>query len=129
MESEEYPYQREWKARKEGNSLGCLALFVIIPLIFLVRHFSEALPNYFGEILFFLFMLTAFVFMIFDKGGWKCPRCKQDFDYRKRIIPAKNCIHCELPIYFGSTFFFDYWGTVQGKEQIQKVKEQEYLKK
>jgi hypothetical protein len=69
-------------------------------------------------------MAVVVVLMLFDKGGWKCPRCKLQFDYRKRTIPTKYCINCELPIYYGSTHFFDYWGTEQGNKLIEKVRKQ-----
>jgi hypothetical protein len=55
MENEKYPYQKEWKNRREGNALGCLMILIIIPAIAFGRDYLPELPNYVGGIAFILF--------------------------------------------------------------------------
>jgi hypothetical protein len=125
MENEEYPYQEEWESYRDGNALGCLLVPVIIGLILLWRHFSPQLPDYIGGVLFVVFMVIVFIQSFFYQGGWKCPRCREDFDHQKRIKPTKKCVHCGLPIYYGSSYFYDHWGTEQGNDLIEKVRKKE----
>jgi hypothetical protein len=123
MPEEITKYQKEWDERRQSNSLGCLILLIIVPLFLLLRNFFTRLPDYFSVIFFIAFMLALLISMFFDKGGWKCPRCGQDFDYRRRMVPTKKCIECSLPIYYGSSHFYDYWGSERGNDLAQKVKE------
>ena len=126
MPEEIAKYQKEWDEYKEGNSLGCLSVLILIPLFLLLRHFlPPQMSDYFGIILFIAIGFGILISIFSQKEGWKCPRCGQLFDYAERIVPTKKCIHCELPIYYGSSHFYDYWGTEKGNDLAQKIKEGE----
>jgi len=116
-------YQKEWETYKQRNSLGCLFVLILIPLILILRSFLPQMLDYFSQFLFFGFILAFLLFMFFDEGGWKCPRCKRPFDYRRRITRAQKCINCGLPIYYGSSYFFDYWGIEQGSKLDIQIKD------
>jgi hypothetical protein len=124
MPEETAKYQKEWDDYKERKASGCLVVLPIVPLILLLRYFLPEMPDYVGGILFVAFAFFVFISLLFDKGGWKCPRCGQMFDYRRRrIAPSKKCINCKLPVYYGSSYFYDYWGTEKGSDWAQKIKE------
>ncbi|HLL99617.1 MAG TPA: hypothetical protein VK400_01065 [Pyrinomonadaceae bacterium] len=123
MPEEISKYQTEWDDYKEGNSLGCLLVLIIVPLILLLRYFLPQMPDYFSVILFIVFAFVIFISNFSENDGWKCPRCRQRFDYRKRIVPTKKCVECKLPIYYGSSHFYDYWGTEKGNDLARKIKE------
>lgn len=122
MPEETSKYQKEWDGYKERKSLGCLIALIIIPVFLLLRYFLPQLPDYFGGILFVAFVFAVFISMFF-KGFWKCPRCGHAFDYGKRTVPAKKCIECNLPLYYGSSYFYDYWGSEQGNDLTRKIRE------
>lgn len=124
MPEETTKYQKEWDSYKQGNSLGCLIALIIPPVFLLLRYFLPELPDYFGGILFIAFVFAVYISIFFDKGGWKCPRCGNAFDYGTRIAPAKKCVDCSLPVYYGSSYFYDYWGTEQGNDLARKTREE-----
>ena len=60
---------------------------------------------------------------------WRCPRCKKFFAaidaldaLIRRAWLIKQCRNCQLPKYYGSKYFTDYWGTEKADEFSQRIK-------
>lgn len=129
MATEEYQFQKAWDRYKIQQSLGCFSIIIIVGVIFTLKQIPAYYSQIFG-ILFFLFLLIC-VAWYFYKGFWKCPHCKKDFKkyWKGSGMPSKYCENCKLPIYYGSSYFFDYWGMEKGKELIEKIEQGKGIKK
>jgi hypothetical protein len=125
--NEKYPFQKEWYEYKRQRSFGCLTIVLIFLVFFLTRRFAPNFQQLIG-ILFIVFIIGNLVWLLI-KGSWKCPRCKRDFhNYLSKRYPLKYCEHCNLPQYYGSSYFFDYWGVEKGNELIKKNEQVEVKK-
>lgn len=127
MSEETTKYQKHWKDYKNRQSDGCLLGLIIIPAVVAIIVVSRNDPAYSNALAFVIFVIIGGLILLrsfnyISDNDWKCPRCQQDFDYSKRRF-VKNCINCGLPIYYGSSYFYDQWGTEQGNELAQKVKD------
>lgn len=120
MANDRYAYQKEWDRYKMQQSFGCLSIIVLVIIIFILKQ----LPIYYSQIFSIIsfFILLACLGWYAHKGFWKCPRCKKDYKkyWKGSGMPSKYCENCSLPIYYCSSYFFDYWGTEKGNELIEK---------
>jgi hypothetical protein len=121
---ENYPYQKEWEEYKNKGKLGCIGLVILLGSVVYFRQY-DAFNNYVPLILFPI-LFTVVIVSFFKDLNWKCPRCKKAFNPKKGIAAwlQKNCVNCDLPLYFGSNYFLEYWETERAKELVEKNKEQ-----
>lgn len=123
-------YQEEWEEYKDEKSVGFVFVLVGIPIFAGIIYFSRNYPQFSKyiqiilPIVFVILLLSALFFELYG-NRWKCPRCQQDFRPRKGFGAAigRNCINCNLPLYYGSPYFYDEWGIEKGKEIAKLIAE------
>ncbi|MCU1289372.1 MAG: hypothetical protein JWN60_1601 [Acidobacteria bacterium] len=123
MSEEIKKYQRQWEHYQDKKGQGCLMAIIILPALGALVYISRNFPHYSSEALFgiiVVFGISAVVYFYME--NFKCPRCKMNFDYRKTNTPTEKCINCKLPIFYGSSYFFDYWGMERGSNLIEENK-------
>jgi hypothetical protein len=120
-------YQAEWSDYDDRKAKGCAGLFIVIPvfavIVYLVRSYQE-----FGKYLFVALFVIGGVYFLATLGrnsGFKCPRCGSNFDPSRRMMSARYCTNCELPIYYGSARFYEYWGPTYGRNLAEKIGDKE----
>jgi hypothetical protein len=114
MESEKYPYQKDWEEYRKRRNLCFsifISIFIFLPLIgMLSRALSFDLKQNYGVqyVLAAPWIIGCFI-SLSKFNTWNCPRCgKQFFTYSFWItspIFQSNCGNCKLPKYKGSTFY------------------------
>lgn len=95
-------------------------------ILILANNYSE-----FGKvtkIVFPIIFVIGGIIGVYNLGierGWKCPRCKKLYSKHRYYLGERRdmCQNCNLPIYFGSNYFFDYWGKEKGQEFIKQISE------
>jgi len=129
MADEITKYQKEWdeyKDRKADNFLfGVVLVICFIAAAILAGNFPQYEKAVF--IGFFLIIGAFIVFYVYRYvfgKVWMCPRCQELYDYpRRRVKDVSNCRNCNLPIYYGSSYFYDRWGTEQGEKLAKQISE------
>jgi hypothetical protein len=78
-------------------------------------------------IVFILVGVVTMAAMIYS-SLWRCPRCKKFFAAAdgfdlliRKAWKAKRCRNCQLPKYYGSKHFTDYWGPEKAGVLSQRV--------
>ena len=110
---ENYPYQTDWENSRFWQKIYWLALlpfFGFLAYIALNGFNPEVITNLQGRAgvafnIFGIFVLAGSLVTIRFQL-WKCPRCEKPFHggfMRPRIF-ARQCRHCDLRKYEGSTF-------------------------
>jgi predicted RNA-binding Zn-ribbon protein involved in translation (DUF1610 family) len=136
MENEQYPYQDEWDEYSFRKALIVLTFVIAMPLVIAAGLIFKTI---FGDnreiiknIVLVLFGVAAasIVFCVFRYVLWRCPRCKKYFRHEiwldalsRRTESPTQCKNCGLPKYYGSSFFYDYWGTEQGDDLSRRIME------
>lgn len=123
MSEEIIKYQREWEHYQDKKGQGCLMAIFILPVLGTLVYISRNFLHYSNAALFGIVVTFGILAVIyFFTGGFKCPRCKSNFDYKKTNTPTEKCINCKLPIFYGSSYFLDYWGTERGNTLVEENK-------
>ena len=132
MSEEITKYQQQWNEYQNEKGNGCLFGMIVLPFFALTVYLAREFLTHPTEIIVGILGLVLILSWLFKQPKWTCPRCGGDFYSRWKhhnLTRAKICIDCQLPIYYGSTYFFDYWGTERGNEQAEQVRQQENLRK
>lgn len=110
------------------TTIFCLPITIVISYIS-AKVFVSHLINKYLVWGFLALWATLIVFCINKFTTSNCPRCGFSYLYdfwkypfRRNTGIYERCKKCRLPIYFGSTYFYDYWGTEKGNELIQENK-------
>ena len=115
-------YENEWDKTGPEHYGGCLILIPVLLLLLLAFLLSGEFPSaskYLEVGAFALFILCVFYWKNYV-GPPKCPRCKLNFDYyHPRAV--RYCVNCGLPKYYGSSKYFDRWGSKDGNEMLFKI--------
>lgn len=128
--AEKYIYQEQWEDYKDSKvsklvfSIFCLIVFIGILIIAPnYPEFGKSLKIFFPII--FVIGILIGIYKLILKKGWKCPHCKELFSTERYYLGERNdiCQNCDLPIYFGSSYFLDYWGKEKGREFIKQFGE------
>ena len=128
MSEETTKYQKAWDEFQDIDGFGCLIGLIILPLFALAIYISKNYPVYENAVMITVVIIfSVSAILSFLNGRGRCPRCKKYFDYFRRENVSK-CVNCKLPIYYGSSRFYDFWGTEQGNELAEKVKKEEFKK-
>ena len=114
MKNDEFPYQKQWQDYKRRRVTFWLVFVSYIPFMFLfVGVLGNLIKNssFSGDIGFIGFIFFGFVWTIcgLRLQYWKCPRCGKAFHTKwwwNNIFSSK-CLHCKLPKYEGSSFYYD----------------------
>ena len=117
-------YSDQWERLRDENSSGCLIGLLVIGIavaITIISAFDKQISSILGSAFFVGFLCFVIYFKYF-KQTWKCPRCGKDFDYPYRPRTVKYCVNCGLPQYYGSSRYFDIWGTKDGLEMADKIR-------
>lgn len=121
-------YQKEWDDYKNQQADGCLiGIFLVVAFIItsvISRNYPDYEKFFIGIFvgLFFIVFVYHFYKYIFGKY-WKCPRCTKVYYYPNRWDTDNKCRSCNLPKYYGSSYFYDQWGTEQGKDFAKRIEE------
>ncbi len=111
MSEETTKYQQQCENYQDDKGKGCLMAVIALPILVTAVYISRNFPDLSNTVILGIFItIGIFAFFSFYKGNFKCPRCKENFDYIKTNTPTDKCINCKLPIFYGSSYFFDYWG-------------------
>jgi len=123
MERASVGYEKEWNDYKDRKAKGCAGLFVFIPCFALLLYVLRTYPDFANKIFFGFFVVGGIYYLLTftQDNSFKCPRCGSSFDWSKRMMSARYCVICALPIYYGSSHFYPYWGPTYGKALADKV--------
>jgi hypothetical protein len=126
MSEETTIYQAEWEQFKDRQANGWIVVLVglltLVVAIFLSRMYegADAIISKLGPFLFALFF--GVLILLSRKGRFpKCPRCKKAF-LAYRSTNNRYCISCGLPKYYGSSHYFDEWGTIDGNKMADEIR-------
>lgn len=113
-QNNDYPYQTKWESYKKRRNLSFLSLFITLSIALFMAFQSK---RYGGDV----FNLPIGYFVLFALGLlsqiiltvwfhlWACAKCEKRFfisTFAKRSpVFLNNCQNCQLPKYFGSTYF------------------------
>jgi hypothetical protein len=109
MSEETTKYQKEWEDYKNRRKMFWLFFVLFIPFFALLSLlFSKLFGTYtVGSVpIAFIFLGIVFVILINKLRYWKCPHCGKPFfrTWWENNLTDK-CIHCDLPKYYGSSFY------------------------
>ncbi|MDQ6787171.1 MAG: hypothetical protein M3033_10225 [Acidobacteriota bacterium] len=113
MESEKYPYQKEWAEYRRRRNITFLVflsplLFVAISALILNLFGLKFIDNFVADLIIFATWAVCYGIALHRFHTWKCPRCRnQYFTYSFLItspIFLDNCRSCDLWKYEGSSF-------------------------
>jgi hypothetical protein len=128
MSEETTKYQKEWDTIKARKADGCIVAMFLIPIIAVGIYIARNYPDYQNAIttgFVLVFLVFALISLYSESSStFDCPQCSLNFDRHIRTFPTNKCIHCKLPIYYGSSYFFDYWGREEGNRLSQEIKSQ-----
>jgi hypothetical protein len=129
MSDETTKYQKEWDAFKDQQANGCLTGVIFVISFIIVSTITTNYPQYAkissGVLIgIFLVLFVNYFYKQLAGKNWKCPRCKSEYDDRYlRRRKYIECLNCRLPLYYGSSYFYDQWGTEQGKILAKQITE------
>lgn len=109
METEEYPYQKEWNIyrRNVKRAMIGLPIFILLfPLPILLLKFGNDNSVWLSIFLIVSLVVIANIIML-GAINWSCPRCMESFRNKVWItgsLIATDCGKCGLRKYEGSTF-------------------------
>jgi hypothetical protein len=127
MSEEITKYQKEWDDYRNRIGNGCAAMLIIlfiVAAVVLLSRLYPAIGEFLEKALFFIFataIIGYLVFFSFRYESWKCPRCKNEFEWYKRQGRQRFCNSCGLPKYYGSAYYYNKWGKAVGQEMADKV--------
>lgn len=109
MESEKYPYQKQWQRHRLKTALALILAVIFIAGVYFSLKFINVLDDYAAKELVLGLLAVCGVFMIvfaLHTHFWRCPRCR----YKPLFpIPGKYyenlCVKCGLNKYEGSSYF------------------------
>lgn len=123
-------YRQEWEEYKDKKAVGFVFILIGIPIFAGIIYFSRNYPQFSKYIQIILPIVIGILFFAglyfrFYGNRWKCPRCREDFRLQKGFgaMTGRNCLNCNLPLYYGSPYFYDEWGTEKGKELAKMIAE------
>ncbi len=108
METEKFPYQKEWEDYRRKAKKCWIAWLVCMPIIWLTILSIKNLPDNLTLLPVFVFVPSFLVlcWSIYKVIKWDCPKC--DNSARNKMLFAQmvatNCRSCGLIKYEGSTF-------------------------
>jgi hypothetical protein len=123
-------YQNEWDELRRRRKNGVIVTLIIFPLIAVLIFVSRNYPdmrtviNSVSPYVVVPVWLAVLIFALLGKH-WKCPRCGNDYHYHYGANVWKHrraCRNCRLPLYYGSSKFYDYWGRDAGLDLAGRVK-------
>jgi TRAP-type uncharacterized transport system fused permease subunit len=110
MESQKYPYQKEWKTHRLKTVTAMILIVISVAGFYFFLKFHKIFTQYATlEILlgFFIAVFLSLLVFALHTHFWRCPRCF----YKPIIIPffgkyhERHCKKCGLNKYEGSTYF------------------------
>jgi len=121
-------YQKEWEdyTDRQINSWLIGICFVIIFVVLIIITRKYPVDEKIGETIVILGFVIGILYSLyrFVTGKyWKCPRCKEVYYYPSRWRTDNKCRSCNLPKYYGSSYFYDQWGTEQGKDFAKQIED------
>jgi hypothetical protein len=129
---EKFPYQHAWEDYRFRKALPFL-IFLSWPFLGILSVlFGDAVRRSgFGTWLgLSVFIATAILILsaTIYSTLWRCPRCNKpfgaadSFDFlTRKAWRVKKCLTCNMPRFYGSTFFVEYWGVDKAKELETEV--------
>lgn len=129
----DYFYKDQWEYFKFWRFMCFVSITFCIPFVLFIAYISIHIVRDYWVIKYIvwgflslwgsLIAFSAYKFLIFY-----CPRCRKSFSnifskFLTRYKPERSekCNNCQLPIYYGSVYFFEYWGSERGNELIKKL--------
>lgn len=110
MQSEKYPYQKEWRIHRWKTAFGLILIVILVAVFYFFAKYHKILTQYIAVEIILGFFVVAFLFVlifVLHTHFWRCPRCL----YKPLIIPffgkyyERYCKKCGLNKYEGSTYF------------------------
>lgn len=125
MAEERTKYQKEWDDYRNRSADGCLAVLIVFPIAaaaIVLAQMYETVADFLQKASFFIFLaiIGYSVFFSLRQQKWKCPRCGATFQGWRRHMP-RFCVYCGLPKYYGSAYFYNTWGSDEGRSLAERV--------
>ena len=131
---EKFPHQEAWEDYRFRKALP-FTVFLVWPFLGVLSvvfgGYVRSRGANFGALLgLAAFIVTSVVILLATIYStlWPCPRCKKPFgaadtlDFlTRKAWRVKTCRTCNLPRFYGSTFFADYWGADEAKKLEAEV--------
>lgn len=113
-QNNDHPYQIKWEDYRKRRNLSFLSLFITLLIALFMGYkakqfYGDMFNLPIGYFAFFAIGLTAQIILMVWFHFWSCPKCGKRFfvsTFSKRsLVFLDNCHNCQLPKYFGSTYF------------------------
>lgn len=110
MSNLDIKYQEKWELYRKRKNIKKISWFIYCGLLIFIYYFLGNSENYF--ICFFLLFASYMTIEIFV-ADFDCPKCRKKFFRKNNNVlsfllskaTSKNCVHCGLNLYEGSTHY------------------------